>query len=632
MLTERRSLAVFFILLVGITGLAFWPGLGGGFLFDDYPNILQQEQVHAESLDLESLQRAASAFNHGPVGRPLATITFAIDHAIGGKAPWGYKFSGLLVHLLNACLVLLLVRRLLALGEYTRKLSVAAAFVIALVWAVHPLQVSTVLYVVQRMETLSITFVLLGLLAYLKGRLLQIDGGRGWPWLLGVPVLMGIGLLSKETALLLPAYALGLELTVLRFGAANPVVARGLRVAYAAAVAVSLLAFFFLVVPHYADPAIYSIREFSLAERLMTQLRVLPMYLGWILLPQPSSFAFYYDNFEISANLLEPVTTLLGGLFLVGLAALAFATRRRLPLLSLGVFWFFASHGLTSNVVPLELVFEHRNYFSILAVLLALAELIVRLPPGRSRRTQSFILCLLVGGLVLITTIRSATWGDPMHLAMALAANNPGSARASTDLGEQFMILARNDASSRFYAMGVREFERGSRLPNSSPMPEQGLIAYSAAAGQAAKPEWWDRMAEKFRTRVIGPQEFSILTGLLELRRDGVLLDDQRFAEVYQIMCERALMPPSQYIAFGEHALYHLRDEDLASKLFIQGIARSGNDPELIAALVDSLHREGHAAPAARLVDYARALGILVELPGQEVPPAPSLPAGGGSL
>lgn len=615
MLTEHRRLAVFFLLLIGLTALAYWPGLGGGFLFDDYPNILQQQQVHAESLDLESLGRAAGAFNHGPVGRPLATLTFAIDHVLGGKDPWGYKFTGLLVHALNACLVFLLVRRLLALGAATRTLSTTAALVISLVWAVHPLQVSTVLYVVQRMETLSITFVLLGLLAYLRGRCLQIEGARGWPWLAAAPLMMGIGLLSKETALLLPAYTLSLELTVLRFRAAKPEISHRLRMVYAAAVALSALVFFLLVLPHYLEPGVYSIREFTAAERLMTQLRVLPMYLGWILFPQPSNFWFYYDNFPISTNLLEPATTLYGGIFLAALVVLAFSTRRRLPLLSLGILWFFASHALTSNVVPLELVFEHRNYFGILAVLLASTELVARLPPGKSDGTRRIILCALVGGLVLITAIRSATWGDPLNLAMALVANNPGSARASTDLGEQYMVLAGNDANSRFYAMGIREFERGSRLPGASPMPEQGLIAFSAAAGQAADPAWWDRMAEKFRTRVIGPQEFSILTGLLELRRGGVVLDDRRFAEVYQIMCERTLMPPSQYIAFGEHALFQLQDEDLAFRLFVMGLDRSGNDPELLAAVVDAMHRKGLDRMTARLIGHGRSVGINMVAP-----------------
>ena len=71
-----------------------------------------------------------------------------------------------------------LVARLLQTAGMKTK-AVLAAFVIALAWAVHPLQVSSVLYIVQRMEMLVATFTLLALLAYLRGRLAQRNGRFG---------------------------------------------------------------------------------------------------------------------------------------------------------------------------------------------------------------------------------------------------------------------------------------------------------------------------------------------------------------------------------------------------------------------------------------------------------------------
>ena len=76
-----RDRGLIFIALVVITALAYWPGLSGGFLFDDYPNIVQQELVHAESISMESMWTAAQAFPHGMAGRPLATVTFAIGQS-----------------------------------------------------------------------------------------------------------------------------------------------------------------------------------------------------------------------------------------------------------------------------------------------------------------------------------------------------------------------------------------------------------------------------------------------------------------------------------------------------------------------------------------------------------------------
>src|SRR5690606_34982134 len=209
-----------------------------------------------------------------------------------------------------------------------------AAFAIALLWAIHPLQVSTVLYVVQRMEMLAAIFILLGLLAYLHGRMAQIEGRRGWPWLGLSAVLAGVGLLSKETAVLFPLYTLALELTVLRFHAAGSRTSHFLKYAYGIGLAVGLLAFVFLVIPRYATAEAFAGRDFTLYERLLSQLRILPMYLGQMLLPLPGSMPFYYDAWPKSAGWLSPSSTLAGAVFLVGLVAVAWRLRGRMPLFS----------------------------------------------------------------------------------------------------------------------------------------------------------------------------------------------------------------------------------------------------------------------------------------------------------
>jgi hypothetical protein len=606
--------------LLAITALAYWPGLSGGFLFDDYPNIVQKPAVHASTLSLEELSKAAKAYQ-GTIGRPLATISFAVNHAIGGLDPWGYKFGGLLVHLLNSLLVFLLAHRLIALASPGKPANLTAAFVVTAVWAVHPLQVSAVLYVVQRMETLSLTFVLMALLAYIRGRLNQQQGMRAWPWLTASLLLAGVGLLAKETAVLFPAFTLALELTLLRFDARGKRTANAWRLAYAAGVAAAAALFILVALPHYSQTEVYAVRDFGMVERLLTQLRVLPMYLGWIVIPQSASYLFYYDNFAVSQGFLTPATTLLGGLFILGLAIAALVARRRLPLFSLGILWFFISHLLTSNIVHVELVFEHRNYFAIFGVVLAIAALLQRLPTSELPQLRVVGMVAIIGGLLMVTLIRSATWGDPTTLAKYLADRNPGSSRASTDLGEQYMIRARKDHTSRFYAMAAEEFERGSRIPDSSPMPEQGLLILAATAGQPANPEWWDRIIHKLETRAIGPQELGMITGLLERRQNGLQFDDERFADAYLVLVNRMEVPWFQYYAFAEHALLFLKDDTLAENLYKRAAERAA-DPEAVAAMVEALSRAGHQRQAQLLAEHASSLGIAeIVLPAP--PPAP---------
>lgn len=607
-----RHPSLILVALIVVTALAYWPGLSGGFLFDDYPNILQEQKVHATELTLDTIRQAATAYG-GPLGRPVATVSFAVDHALWGKNPWGYKLSSLVVHLLNAALVFLLVRRLLPLAGSGAIPGIGAAFVVALLWAIHPLQVSTVLYVVQRMETLSLSFVLMALLCYLSGRQRQISGVRAWPWLLACLPLLVLGLLSKESAALLPAFTLSMELTVLGFGAASARVARGWRWLYGAGVLAAVLLFLLVMLPHYSLPEVYAMRDFSLAERLLTQLRVLPMYLAWIIIPQPASYLFYYDSFVFSQGLLQPVTTLLGGLLLVSMSGLAFWLRRSAPLFSLGILWFLASHLITSSVIPLELVFEHRNYFAILGVLLAATDVVRRMPMSDVSYFRPATLAILVAGVMALTLIRSAGWGNPVQLALELAEKNPTSARASTDLGEQYMLRAGGDPASRYYLLAEEEFERGSRIPNSSPMPEQGLIVLAATAGQPAKAEWWDRMVHKLETRAIGPQELSMITAFLRLREEGLALDDVRFADAYLVLANRMDMPPSQYYVFGDHALRYVKDEKLATQLFLRAVDHSHEQPDFVAAMAELLIKAGHRDQARAVAAYAKEIG-LVEL------------------
>lgn len=598
------------LLLAMLTLVTFYPGLSGSFLFDDFPNIVSNARIQVDSLDLNELGKAARAYEPGAYGRPLATLSFALDyHAAGGYDPAQFKRSSLAVHLINSMLVFVLVGSLLRLAGIARY--ALPAFGIALAWAVHPLQVSSVLYIVQRMETMAVTFVLAGLWLYVRGRARQIDGLSGAAWIVASALMAGLGMLAKETAALFPLFTLALEFTLLRFAAHDPATSRRWYRAYLLGVIVALLAFASLIVPMYLDPASYAFREFSLAERLLSQLRILPLYLSWILFPLPGSLAFYYDNYVASSGLLSPPSTLLGGLLLTAMLVGAISVRKKLPLLSLGVLWFFAAHFLTSNMVPFELVFEHRNYFALLGIVLAIFDLAHRIPlrdgPGIMKVGVGAVLL----GLMALCGIRAAIWGEPLLLASEMVRSNPESARASNDLGEQYMVLAGYQADSPFYAMAEREFERGSRLASASPLTEQALILLAATAGQTPKPEWWDRLDRKLRERTIGPQEQAAMFGLFQQRLKGVELDDARLGRSMQILFERQDMPQFAYAQFGDYALEYLNDEALATRMFVQAVDADPTNAAYAQQLVSTLISENRPAQAAAVIDRALALGLI---------------------
>jgi hypothetical protein len=613
-MNRQASVLLLSTLLVLLTGLVYWPGLTGDFIFDDYPNIVSNERVHAERLDIDALGKAMRGYEPGAIGRPLATVTIAANWYAGGKSPWGYKFVNLLIHALNAALVFALLLRLFRLPRVAwedRNGLTLSAFALALLWAVHPIQVSSVLYVIQRMETLETTFLLLALMAYLRGRVLQRDGHRGWPWLAGAVCFACLGLACKENAVLIPLYTLSLECTLLKFEATSRRTVRFLKYGYGLGIAVALVVFVGFVLPRYMAPDAYATRTFDLHERLLSQMRILPMYLGQILLPLPGSMPFYYDAWPKSTGWLQPATTLLGTLGLAALLAAACASVRRRPLFALGIFWFFIAHLLTSSVFNLELVFEHRNYVALLGVLLALADLFRLVPmkdgPG-FKRSVAAVVILAFGFLAML---RAATWGEPLNLATELVALSPNSPRASNDLATLYVGMSDSNPNSPFFDFGRREFERGSRLPDASPLPEQGLILMAATVGLPVDDVWWRRLIEKVRTRPISPQESMAVTGLLEQRYRGVELDDRRLAQACLMLMSRQKQPAFRYAQFGDYALRYLHDDALADRMFVTAIEQNPGDADFAAKVYATLRAQGQTRQASLVLRRARELGLM---------------------
>ena len=211
------------LIITALTLLVYWPGLSGGFIFDDTHALVHNLAVHLERLSWEPLKNLWQSFIHGPSGRPLAMLSFGVNHYLTGLDPFFFKLTNVCLHAFNALLISLLAFRLFESGNSNvegQTWTLRVALGLALLWAIHPLQVSTVLYVVQRMEMMALTFTLLGLLAYWRGRQIQIAGGsKGWLWLGGTAVATVLALLSKETGLLVPVFAFCLELVLLRFQA-----------------------------------------------------------------------------------------------------------------------------------------------------------------------------------------------------------------------------------------------------------------------------------------------------------------------------------------------------------------------------------------------------------------------------
>jgi len=584
------------VLLVVLGLSVFWVGLQGGYFFDDGGNLVHNPDWRLTSLQWQALWRAAFSGIASDGGRPLAMLSFGLNHYLTGDDPFWLKLSGLALHLFNGVLVYWLCRRLFALAAAIRGPApedvpgTGVAWLVALAWTIHPLQVSSALYIVQRMEVGAHTFVLLALLAYLRGR----DGlvpsssagnvparyGLRWGWLTlaGLSTLIGLGF--KESALLAPGYALVIELVLLRFRGADGRPARVLVGLYVLALVLALAMFLLKILPGALQPEAYLFRDFSVGQRLLTQGPVLLMYLKQALLPWPGDLLFYYDNFPVSHDWLAPAT-LLAWLTLAALLLAGFLARRRWPLVALGIGWFFMAHVLTSNVIPLELAYEHRNYFALLGVLLAVAQILVTATGYLRLRVRVVLALALLALLGLLTNLHARTWGDSIVLAVALAERNPTSYRAQYELGRVYLAASESKTTSPYWSKALDQMQQVSALPGGNGLAEQSLIIMAARTGQSSPEELWGRYRDKLTQKALGPESINALYAVQDCRVKGSCkLDDSQLFNTFLAVLQRNPDSALAHSMYANFAFNVIGDRELAFRMLREAIRLSGDNPQ----------------------------------------------------
>jgi hypothetical protein len=306
-----------------------------------------------------------------------------------------------------------------------------------MIWALHPIQHTSVLYVVQRMTSLSAFFVLLGLIAFTAGRIhLKYAQSGAFP-LIASGLLGGatLGFLCKENAALIAFYALVIEYA---FFSAVSQKETGFRKALFAVTGamVGLAVLWMLLNPEYIIGG-YQLREFTLGERLLTETRALWYYLSLLVFPASSRFTLFHDDFIISTGPFSPWTTMPSALFLLVVLFSAFKLKNKYPVLSFAVLWYAAGHSMESSLIGLELVHEHRNYLPIFGPVVGLcygassASKYIRTP---LLKTALWVMVALTLGFS--THALAKVWSDKQTLVQFMVWHHPDSARAHATLAE----------------------------------------------------------------------------------------------------------------------------------------------------------------------------------------------------
>jgi protein O-mannosyl-transferase len=563
-----KWLVVFFALPLLVLAV-YWPGMTGGFVFDDFPNLVDNPQVQVETLDAHAWTAAAFSSEASSLQRPIAMLSFAVNIYFTGLDPVAMKATNLVIHAINALLVFGLLQALLALAVPAldlRQRAWAVAFT-TVAWTLSPINLMGVLYVVQRMESLAHLFVFAGLWMYLEGRRRQLAGGSG-RWWIGAGLMggTGFGVLCKESAVLLPLYAWLAEacIPVLR----NSPQRRDVRKLYLAVLWLPMIFGMFWLIPRVTSSGAFSTRDFTLVERLLTEGRVVLDYLRWTVAPPLRELTLYHDDYVVSRGWWSPPSTLLAVMGVAALLASSWWARARRPLVALGALWFFAAQALTATIVPLELVYEHRNYFASLGVYLVLADVLL-LSPTRApvRRIAGLIAILLILGYGAITHLRAREWSDPLRFAASEASKRPTSPRATYAYGRMLAIATNYKPESTYLEPAVAELERAMSLPRSGVLPHSALLLLAAHTGLPQKEAWWTDMRERLRHGPIGPQEINAVGSLMRCARAR----ECSFSVPHMIGMFKAALArahPDMLTMYADYMLNVLHAPDQAIRLF----------------------------------------------------------------
>lgn len=420
----------------------YWTGLYGPLLLDDISNLgnILTPEFGPDDILINLLSES------GLLKRPVAMLSFIIN-GLSGNDLFYWKLTNLAIHLCSGILLYLLTIRLLRLANVGSKLMAA---LIASAWLLHPLQVSTILYTVQRMTELSALFVFAAMLTYTIARERQQREITAWPWQVATwCVLFPLGVLSKENALLFPAFILLLEAFLIRADFFNNQRLLKIFLLISSIVIIALTTKGSWVLNGYET------RNFTMLERLYTESRIIIVYLGMLVIPAQRRMGFAHDDFTVSHGLMDPWTTLPSILIITALITTAFWLRKKQPLIGFGIMFFFFGHAMESTIVPLELMYEHRNYLPSFGIFIATAATLNTIINNKTIITSFTVSAFVL--LTYTTHARAETWSSTQTLYYYMEMTHPNSERLAS-------IKATQYADTQQYALAHKRLENFNSL------------------------------------------------------------------------------------------------------------------------------------------------------------------------
>jgi len=464
MKSSPRLILLFLGILVIFAVTSYASTFNAPFVFDDISQIAENSKLHLTSL---SWGQIGTIFEGGTSLRPLAFISLALNYYLAGTDPVGYHVVNLLIHLLTAVGLFFLLIETLRIGTRETKhglINLTAhssldlyliAFFAVLLWMISPLQTNAVSYIVQRMTSLAVMFYIFALLLYVKARI-RIRGKTyktAALYFAGCLICIACAVTSKEIAATLPFIILLYEWYF--FQDLRSLKSKKFIIAGALAIIIFLAVAHFYLGGHPVQRILrpYRSLDFTLTERVFTELRVIAYYVSLIVFPHPDRLNLDYD-YPLSDALLSPMTTGIAAAALFALVLLALYAAKNYRLLSFCLLWFLGNLIIESSVVGIEIIYEHRLYLPSMMISLALVGLIYRYI--KVRWASVAILGAIAVLLCAWTHQRNQIWSDNISFWRDCAIKSPNKARTWQNLAYSYAHKDQHAKAARYYRKSLK--------------------------------------------------------------------------------------------------------------------------------------------------------------------------------
>ena len=391
-----------FVSLFILLCLAYGNSLHGVWVFDDHHDILRN-QVLSSFTWSDFVQKYIT--DH--FFRPLAILSFVMNYHFGGYDIYGYHIVNFIIHYISAIFIFLFVYKTMLLpsiADTYKDYAYSIALLTAVFWCTSPLHVTAVTFVTQRYTSLAGMFYFMSMFFFVQGRTAgkQSSAIRQYTFC-AIGAVMAF--LSKDNAAMLPVSLYLYDLLLIRRAGKDEVLKDLKRVMWPLAVLMLLATLYLATTPFPLD---YKSYTFTMKERLLTEPRIVLFYLSLLIYPVPTRLTFDQD-YILSSSLFDPWTTGVSIFIILGLMGYAFTDMRKRPLMAFCILFFFINLLIESSFIPIEIIWEYRNYVPSLSFFMLFALLIIWLLQLFQDKKAIFV---MVVGCVIFLLIAQA---DTVH-------------------------------------------------------------------------------------------------------------------------------------------------------------------------------------------------------------------------